>query len=234
MNTIKILIVEDEHSIITILRLYLEKEGFIVLSSASASEGMRLIDEAAPDILLLDIHLPDQNGFDVARKFREKSDGILIFITGEKSKSIVLEGFEIGCDDFIIKPFDPVELIARVKANIRRTGLAASEVLRLGDLTINLMNKTVYKNNQKVDLFTKEKMLLFHLAQNPNQVFSAEQLYDRIWGMDSNADLKTVQVNLSTLRKKIEDNPKKPKYIQTERGFGYKLSVGNHQIKHYL
>ncbi|RWR07280.1 response regulator transcription factor [Siminovitchia fortis] len=227
MNTIKILIVEDEQPLIDILRLYLEKEGFTVISSSSASEGMRLIDKTAPDILLLDIHLPDQNGFDVARKFREKSDGVLIFISGEKSKRTVLEGFEIGCDDFIIKPFDPVELIARIKANIRRTGLATSDILKLGNLTINLINKTVHKNNEKVDLFTKEKMLLFYLAQNPNQVFSAEQLYDRIWGMDSNADLKTVQVNLSTLRKKIEDNPKKPKYIQTERGFGYKLSMKN-------
>lgn len=227
MNTIKILIVEDEQPLIDILRLYLEKEGFTVISSSSASEGMRLIDKTAPDILLLDIHLPDQNGFDVARKFREKSDGVLIFITGEKSKRTVLEGFEIGCDDFIIKPFDPVELIARIKANIRRTGLATSDILKLGNLTINLINKTVHKNNEKVDLFAKEKMLLFYLAQNPNQVFSAEQLYDRIWEMDSNADLKTVQVNLSTLRKKIEDNPKKPKYIQTERGFGYKLSIRN-------
>lgn len=225
MNTIKILIIEDEQSLIDILRLYLEKEGFEVNSSQSASEGLSMIDESPPDILLLDIHLPDQNGLDVARKFIKKSDGILIFITGEKSKSTVLEGFEIGCDDFIIKPFDPIELVARIKANIRRSDLAHSDVMRLGDLTINLANKTVYKNNQEIDLFTKEKMLLFYMAQHPNQVFSAEHLYDHIWGTDSNADLKTVLVNLSTLRKKIEDNPKRPKYIQTERGFGYKLST---------
>lgn len=225
MNTIKILIVEDEQPLIDILRLYLAKEGFTVISSTSASEGMRLIDETAPDILLLDIHLPDQNGFDVARKFREQSDGVLIFITGEKSKSTVLEGFEIGCDDFIIKPFDPIELIARIKANIRRSGITATDVLKVGELKINLINKTVHKNDEEINLFTKEKMLLLYLAENPNQVFSAEQLYDHIWGMDSNADLKTVLVNLSTLRKKIEDNPKKPRYIQTERGFGYKLSL---------
>ncbi|VEF46240.1 winged helix family two component transcriptional regulator [Bacillus freudenreichii] len=227
MDTIKILIIEDEQSLIEILRLYLEKDGYTVYSSISASEGLRLIDETQPDILLLDINLPDHSGFHVARKFREKSDGILIFISGEKSKSTVLEGFEIGCDDFIIKPFDPVELLARIKANIRRSGLSTPDVLKLGNLTINLANKTVRKNNEEVDLFTKEKMLLFHLAQNPNQIFSAEQLYDSIWGMESNADLKTVQVNLSTLRKKIEDNPKKPKYIQTERGFGYKLSISS-------
>lgn len=227
MDTIKILIIEDEQSLIDILRLYLEKDEYTVYSSSNASKGLRLIDEIKPDILLLDIHLPDQNGFHVARKFREKSDGILIFITGEKSKNTVLEGFELGCDDFIIKPFDPIELLARIKANIRRSGLSPPEVLKLGNLTINLANKTVHKNNKEVDLFIKEKMLLFHLAQHPNQIFSAEQLYNSIWGMESNADLKTVQVNLSTLRKKIEDNPKKPKYIQTERGFGYKLSIGN-------
>ena len=231
MNTIKILIVEDEHPHIDILKIHLEKEGFTVTSSTRASEGLRLIDEMVPDILLLDIQLPDQNGFEVARKFREKSDGVLIFITGKKSKSSELEGFEIGCDDFIIKPFDTFELIARIKANIRRSSLTASNVLKLGDLAIDLANKTVYKKNKKINLFIKEKMLLFYLAQNPNRVFSAEQLYDQIWGMDSKADLKTVKVNLSTLRKKIEDNPRNPKYIQTERGFGYKLSIDNKKLR---
>ncbi|MFD1705179.1 response regulator transcription factor [Siminovitchia sediminis] len=225
MNRIHILIIEDEQPLIDILRLYLEKEGFRVHSSNSALEGLRLIDQMTPDILLLDIHLPDQSGFEIARTFRKRSDGILIFISGEKSKSTVLEGFEIGCDDYIIKPFDPGELIARIKANIRRSNLAESNILRLGDLRINLVDKTVHKKDEEINLFTKEKRLLFYLAQHPNQVFSTEQLYDYIWGMDSTADVKTVLVHLSTLRKKIEDNPQQPKYIQTERGFGYKFST---------
>ncbi len=103
--------------------------------------------------------------------------------------------------------------------------MATSKVLRVGDLTINFTNKSVYKNDEKIELFIKERMLLFYLAEHPNQVFSTEQLYDNIWGIDYNTDLKTVSVHISTLRKKIEDNPKKPQYIETVRGFGYKFSL---------
>lgn len=225
MQTINILIVEDESIIIDILRLYLEKEGFTVYSSLNAADGLRFIEEDAPDIVLLDINLPDLNGFELARRYREISDGILIFITGERTQGTIIEGFEIGCDDFITKPFDPPEVLARIKAIMRRSGTLASNVLKLRDLTINFSDKSIYKNGQEVDLFTKEKMLLFYLVEHPNQVFSAEQLFDLIWGIDSDANLKTVSVHLSTLRSKIEDNPKNPQYIQTIRGFGYKFST---------
>lgn len=225
MRSITILIVEDDHSVIEILRLYLEREGFTVYSSRNAADGMRVMEEVSPDIFLLDLKLPDNNGFTLARRYRALSDGILIFITGEKSKSTIIQGFELGCDDYITKPFDPPEVIARIKANLRRTNILASNPLTLGDLTINFFDKTVLKNGEQVDLFVKEKLLLFHLAQHPNQIFNAEQLFELIWGMNSNADLKTVLVYLSTLRKKIEEDPKNPQYIQTVRGFGYKFSA---------
>ncbi len=225
MQTINILIVEDEGIIIDILRLYLEKEGYTVYSSLNAADGLRFIEEDAPDIFLLDINLPDLNGFDLARRYREVSDGILIFITGERTRSTIIEGFEIGCDDYITKPFDPPEVLARIKAIMRRSGTLASNEVHLGDLTINFSDKSIYKKGKEVDLFTKERMLLFYLVEHPNQVFSAEQLFDLIWGIDSDANLKTVSVHLSTLRSKIEDDPKKPKYIRTVRGFGYKFST---------
>lgn len=225
MPSLKILVIEDEITIIDILRLYLEREGFTVFSSLNATNGLRLIEKVIPDIILLDIHLPDQNGFALARRYREISDGILIFITGEKTKSTIIQGFEIGCDDYITKPFDPPEVIARINAILRRSGNHQMNIFTSGDLTINFTDMSVSKRGKKVDLFTKERMLLFYLAQHPNQVFSTEQLFDCIWGINSGADLKTVLVHLSTLRKKIEDNPKKPQYIQTVRGFGYKFST---------
>lgn len=226
MPLIKILIVEDETIITEVLRLYLEKEGYTVYATCNGADGLRLIDEAAPDIVLLDIHLPDQNGLELARKFRKRSNGILIFISGERTQSTIMEGFEIGCDDYITKPFDPPEVVARIKANIRRSGLEASNVITLGDLTVNFTDKSVFKKGEKLDLFTKERMLLFHFVRHPNQIFSAEQLFDLIWGIDSEAHLKTVHVYVSTLRKKIEDDPRHPQYLQTVRGFGYKFSNG--------
>ena len=228
MNATTILIVEDESFIIDILRLYLEKEGYTVYSSFNAADGLRLIEKIPPDIVLLDINLPDGNGFELARRYREISDGILIFITGENTKSTIIEGFEIGCDDYITKPFDSPEVIARIKAIIRRTAAftsKSSHVVNLGDLTINLSDKSIYKNGVEVELTPKERMLLFYLVEHPNQVFSAELLFDLIWGIDSEANLKTVSVHLSTLRSKIEDDPKNPEYVRTIRGFGYKFST---------
>lgn len=223
MRSVNILMVEDDHSMIEILRLYLEREGFSVYSSLTAADGLQLMEELNPDIVLLDLKLPDTNGFELARRYRAISEGILIFITGEKTKSTIIQGFEIGCDDYITKPFDPPEVIARIRANLRRTGRSTGNNLTVGDLLINFSDKSIFKKGERIDLFAKEKMLLFHLAQHPNQVFSSEQLYDLIWGMNSDADLKTVQVHVSTLRKKIENDPKNPQYIQTVRGFGYKF-----------
>ncbi|MFO1442341.1 response regulator transcription factor [Bacillus sp. Bva_UNVM-123] len=225
MHSIKIVIVEDDAAISEILSLYLKQEGYTVNLASNVATGLRLIEEIIPDILLLDINLPDGNGFKLAQKYRDISNGILIFITGEKTTSTIIQGFDIGCDDYITKPFDPPEVIARIKANTRRSGLITSDILKIGNLSINFTDKSVYKNGKTVELFIKEKQLLFLLVRNPNQVFSAEQLYDIIWGIDAEADLKTVQVYLSTLRKKIEDNPKNPEYIKTVRGFGYKLSL---------
>lgn len=227
MHAIKIVMVEDEHKIVEIVRLYLKNEGFTVFTALNATDGLHLIKSIEPEVVLLDVNLPDQNGFELARRYRELSDGILIFITGEKTKDKVIQGFEIGCDDYVIKPFDPPELIARIKVNVRRflKKNGNKDVLTFGDLSINLKDKSVSKREQLVELFTKERMLLFYLVQHPNQVFSANQLYESIWGIESEADLKTVSVHISTLRKKIEDDPSHPQHIITVRGFGYKFAT---------
>ncbi|GIN70017.1 DNA-binding response regulator [Bacillus sp. J14TS2] len=228
MDPVKILTIEDDEALIQILRLYLEKEGFTVFSALNAIDGQYLMEKHIPDVLLLDIHLHDRNGFELARRYREISDGVLIFITGEKTRDTVMKGFELGCDDYIIKPFDPPELIARIKANIRRSSLHYHQsMIKTGDLTLNLENKAVYKDGREIELFAKERMLLFYLAKHPNQVISAEQIFDAIWGIESEAELKVVLVYLSTLRKKIESDPRKPTHIQTVRGFGYKFSLSS-------
>lgn len=224
MNPIKIVIVEDEEPILEIVRLYLEKEGFEVHGSLTAIEGLRMIEIVEPDAVLLDVNLPDQSGFEIARKFREQSEGVLIFITGEKAKDRIMHGFEVGCDDYVVKPFDPAELVARVKANVRRILKKNEDIYQIGDLTINFKDVSVLKKGKTVELSTKERMLLFYLIQHPNQVISTEQLFDAVWGIDADSDLKTVSVHMSTLRKKIEDNPSKPQHIVTVRGFGYKFS----------
>lgn len=224
MTPKRIVIIENDEELIRILRLHLEKEGFSVYSTTCAKYGIQLIKTVKPDILLLDIHYPDQNGLELAKKYREISNGILIFITGEQTKSTIIKGFEIGCDDYVRKPFDPSELIARIKAHLRRVTPNPPYLDAFGNLTINFQNKTVHKHGKEVELYTKEKMLLLYLARHPNQIFSAEHLFEQIWGIDSDADLKTVHVHISTLRKKIEDYPKKPSYIITVRGFGYKFT----------
>lgn len=229
MKPVEIVVVEDDSDISEIIRLYLERESFVVYTSKNAAEGKFLIESVVPDIVLIDINLPDENGFELARKFREISDGILIFITGEKSQEKVIHGFEVGCDDYITKPFDPIEVVARVKAHLRRLGKKDNDeevnVVSFGDVKINLKEASVYKNGKLLDLSKKEKMILFYLAKHPNQVISTEKLYDAIWGYDSISDLKTVSVHISTLRKKIEDEPNNPKYLETVRGFGYKLNL---------
>lgn len=228
MKPVEIVVVEDDINILEIIRLYLERESFVVYTSRNASEGLFLIETVVPDIVLLDINLPDENGFELARKFREISDGILFFITGEKSKEKIIHGFEVGCDDYITKPFDPSEVVVRVKANLRRLNKNEKEeisIVSFGDVKINMKEASVYKNGELLDLSKKEKMILFYLVKHPNQVISTETLYDNIWGYDSISDLKTVSVHMSTLRKKIEDEPNNPKYIETVRGFGYKFKL---------
>ncbi|SOC03427.1 two-component system alkaline phosphatase synthesis response regulator PhoP/two-component system response regulator VicR [Ureibacillus xyleni] len=224
MNYIKVVIVEDDPKIVEILTVYLEKEQYRVYTALNAVDGINLISNIQPDVLLLDVNLPDQNGFELAKKYRLQSDdGILFFITGEKAKEKLIKGFEVGCDDYITKPFDPTEVVVRLKANLRRLEKNDPNIIRIGSLVVNFKDATVTKDGSFLALSIKEKMLLFYMMKNPNQVLTTELLYDTIWGYDSISDLKTVTVHISTLRKKIEENPNKPQYIKTVRGFGYKF-----------
>ncbi|RKL67130.1 DNA-binding response regulator [Salipaludibacillus neizhouensis] len=226
----KILIVEDDQGIRELTSLYLEKKGYKVVTADTGFEALELVNSEEPNLVLLDILLPGITGFDVCVKIRETSTVPVLFMSCKRDSEDKVQGFNAGADDYITKPFDLVELEARIQAILRRSGQAPKvhqttlRFLSVDQLSIDLKNFDVYVRKELVDLYTKEKQLLLILVKNPNQVFSAEQLYKQIWGMESYGDLKTVMVHISNLRRKIEVDPGKPKYIQTVRGFGYKFA----------
>lgn len=224
-----VVIAEDEVDIQNLLKLYLEKE-YRVISFANGEEALAGIIDVMPDLVILDILLPGINGFKICERLREKEIHIpVIFLSAKREQSEKIRGLEIGGDDYITKPFDPGELMARVKAHLRRSTqkIASEEVntnaITWGELHIDIEQYMVTVGDKPIHLSTKEIQLLILFASNPRRVFSTEQLYDLIWGEDQFGDLKTVSVHISTLRKKIERNPSKPEYIITVRGFGYKF-----------
>lgn len=222
-----VVIAEDEADIRNLLTLYLERE-YKVISFSNGEEALAGIMEFMPDIILLDVLLPGMNGFKICEKLRSANIHIpVIFISAKREQSDKILGLEMGADDYITKPFDPKELMARVKANLRRSQTAPSEqntqIIEWKDLRIDLERYTVTLCGNPIHFSTKEMQLLITLATNPRRVYSTEQLYDLIWGEYDYGDLKTVSVHISKIRKKIEKNPSKPAYIITVRGFGYKF-----------
>lgn len=223
MTAETILIVEDDGDIAGVLTLYVESAGYNVIQATTLKDAMQAIKEHKPDLLLLDVNLPDGNGFDFAVQIRERTEAIIIFITVNNNIDDKLAGFDAGADDYLTKPFIPKEVVARIRANLKRRQQLKPNIIEIGDVTINIKEASVYKGGEIVNLFTKEKQLLFYLVERANTVISTEQLIDNIWGYDEVVDIKTVSVHISTLRKKIENNPSKPEMIQTIRGFGYKF-----------
>ncbi|MER1999980.1 MAG: response regulator transcription factor [Lysinibacillus sp.] len=219
-----VVIVEDDLDIMEVLSLYVENAGYRSFQATTLQEGQQLIVEHRPDVIVLDVNLPDGNGFDLAESIRKHSDAILIFLTANDTLEHKLEGFDLGADDYITKPFIPKELIARIQAHLKRHQ-KTNNILQCDNLLLDFDKKEVYKNGKQIPLFIKEKQLLFLLAENPNKVVSFDQLLDHVWGFDGIVDSKTLSVHISTLRRKIEDKPSQPKLIQTIRGFGYKFSV---------
>lgn len=221
----KILLVEDDADIRFITSLYLEKKGFEIISVENGLEAVTRVKEENPELILLDVLLPGMEGFEVCRKIREISQEPIIFTSCKRTSEDKIEGLNAGGDDYLTKPYDLAELEARINANLRRGNNASREnTLQEGDLIIDQEAYQVYLKEKEVKLFAKEYQLLLFLMKHRGQVFSAEQIYNQIWGMDMFGDLKTVSVHIRNLRKKIERNPKNPEYILTVRGFGYKFS----------
>ena len=228
----RVLIVEDEKSIVDILRFNLEKEGYAALTAYDGEAGLDQALKENPDLILLDVMLPKMNGFDVCRILREKGSSVpVIILTAREEETDKVLGLEIGADDYITKPFSMRELMARVKANIRRTAMQQSAgtegaVQAGGGLTIDPDSYQVYKRDKPIDLTQREYELLTFLAGHPGKVYSRGDLMEQVWNYGYvGDDVRTVDVTVRRLREKIEENPASPAYILTRRGVGYYFSV---------
>lgn len=236
MTQEKILVLEDSKEIRELVAIYLAKEGFRVIEAETGLEALKLFETEQPDLLLVDISLQDMDGTAVCAEIRNYSNVPIIFVTARKDSEEIVQGLEMGADDYITKPFDPVVLVARVKANLRRAPIFSrahlykqeekkNRILSYQGLEINTETMEVFLHGAKLLLSAKETQLLMFLAKRPDQVFSQEELYRQIWGAESYSDTRTVSVHISSLRKKLESSPELPQYIHNVRGLGYKFSA---------
>lgn len=227
----KILIVEDDPEIAMLERDYLEIEGFETEILADGEAAVSKALSTRYDLLLLDLMLPGCNGYDICRRIREKLDVPILMVTARTESVDKIRGLGLGADDYIAKPFDPAELVARVKAHLNRytrlTGSASEEQdeIAVGSLRILPRSWKVYKGDQELKMPNREFALLKFLAENPNIVFSKERLFESIWGYDYVGDSATVTVHIGRIRDKIEDDPARPSIIETVWGAGYRLNL---------
>lgn len=224
----KILVVDDEKPISDIVKFNLTKEGYEVFTAYDGEEAVAMVKEVEPDLILLDLMLPKMDGLEVAREVRKTYDMPIIMVTAKDSEIDKVLGLELGADDYVTKPFSNRELIARVKANLRRGASAnkESEVpvstdIELGDLIIHPEAYIVSKNGESIELTHREFELLHYLAKHIGQVMTREHLLQTVWGYDYFGDVRTVDVTVRRLREKIEDSPSHPNYLVTRRGVGY-------------
>ena len=222
----KILIVEDEANIRELLRLYLEREGYTVLEAENGVEGIKKWKSDKPDMLLLDVMMPVMDGWAVCREIRAESDVPIIMLTAKGETADRVSGLEMGADDYIVKPFEMKELIARINAVLRRTEIPndTSKKLVFDKLVINLDSYELIVDGKKIDTPPKELELLYHLASTPNRVYTRNQLLDEVWGFDYFGDSRTVDVHIKRLREKVE-NVSDQWALKTVWGVGYKFEL---------
>jgi len=225
-----ILVIDDDENIAGLISLYLNKDGFETTECYSGIDGLSKFKMNKYDLVILDIMLPHIDGYEVLRQIRKSSKVPVIMLTAKGETIDKVLGLELGADDYLVKPFDPKELIARIKAVIRRSECANEEnsknVLSFPDLTINMDDFNIIYNGEKLDLPPKELELLFFLASNPNRVFTRDQLLDKIWGYEYIGETRTVDVHIKRLREKFEGGIH-PWDIKTVWGVGYKFSIEN-------
>lgn len=227
----RILIIEDESAIAELEKDYLELSDFEVVIEPNGANGAARALQEDFDLIILDLMLPGMNGFDICSKIREQKNVPIIMVSAKKDDIDKIRGLGLGADDYMIKPFSPSELVARVKAHLARyerlttSGVRENKILEIRGLKIDKTARRVYVNGEEKAFTTKEFDLLTFLAQNPNHVFSKEELFREIWEMESIGDIATVTVHIKKIREKIEVNTSKPQYIETIWGVGYRFKV---------
>lgn len=236
-KTQHVLIAEDERTIREVVRRYLEVDGYSVHEAEDGQQALNILTAKAIDLIILDVMIPKIDGFALARKLRNPNEYVnmatsgevpIIFLTARKDEKDRLDGFSFGGDDYVTKPFSPRELMARVKAVLRRSTvgvLGTEDPIQVDRLRLEPRSRSVTIDHQTVNLTAKEFDLLWFLARHPNQVFSRTQLLDNVWGFEFYGDESTVTVHVRRLREKIEPDPTKPTYIQTVWGIGYKFEI---------
>lgn len=219
----KILVVDDDPAIAEMLTIVLQGEGFRTVVVGDGVEAVKAAEEHNPDLILLDVMLPGMNGIDVCKAIRETSTVPIVMLTARTDTVDVVLGLESGADDYVHKPFKPKELVARVRARLRRTPEEApAETIEVADLKIDVPGHQVIRDGQEIALTPIEFDLLVTLASRPRQVFSREELLEQVWGYRKSSDTRLVNVHIQRLRSKVERDPDDPKIIQTVRGIGYK------------
>ena len=222
MNPV-ILIAEDDRDIRDLLRLYLEGEGYRVLEAENGAQALTLAREQTPDMAILDVMMPEMNGFELTRALRRYSDIPILILSARSQDNDKILGLNLGADDYIAKPFNPVEIVARVKAQLRRAARTGSDVLTVGELSLDTASFQLTKGGRQILLTPMEYKILALLMRSPGRIFTKVQLYEGAVGPYFEGDDNTMMVHISKLRDKIEDDPKAPKHIITVRGLGYKL-----------
>ncbi len=221
----KILVVDDEALLVKGIRFNLQNEGYEVVSGSDGLEAVQLVQSESPDLVVLDVMMPNMDGLTACAKIREFSDVPIILLTAKADDMDKLIGFDHGADDYLTKPFNILELKARIRAMLRRTvgteKKPAANTLTVGSITLDLDARNAYRSGKLADLTAKEFDVVEFLMRNPNRVYSREALLDTIWAYEYRSDIRTVDVHIRRLREKLEENPAEPKYIMTKWGVGY-------------
>ncbi|OPX43681.1 alkaline phosphatase synthesis transcriptional regulatory protein PhoP [Ruminiclostridium hungatei] len=224
----KILVVDDEHKIVDVVKSYLEHSGYRVFTAFSGNEALRLFEKAGPDLVILDLMLPDISGTAILSQIRKQSKVPVIMLTARVEEEDILNGLDTGADDYVTKPFSPRQLVARAAAVLRRTASEMSvpeEVLVLGDIVIDALKHEVKKKDEIINVTPNEYKILQTMLRYPNKTFTREELIAIAFGEDFEGFDRTIDTHIKNLRQKIEDNPKSPQYLQTVHGVGYRLAV---------
>ena len=221
----KILVVDDEELLVKGIRFNLQNEGYEVITGSNGLEAVQAVQTQSPDLVILDVMMPEMDGLTACTKIRSFSNVPIILLTAKVADMDKLMGFDHGADDYLTKPFNILELKARIRALLRRSGAeskqSSNNQMTVGSITLDLDSRNAYKSGQLVDLTAKEFDVIEFLMRNPNRVYSRENLLDTIWAYEYRSDIRTVDVHIRRLREKLEENPAEPNYIMTKWGVGY-------------